>query len=128
MPHLVRRVLVCALALLIVGEVSGVARAYGPGSSVHCCCGAHLSARPCPCAACPSRRVRSADKTGPTHSCLGVGRDCSGTSLDDPGVLVMLAALPSPPSLAVGDQVGRLVLAAPPRPGERALDPRRPPP
>jgi hypothetical protein len=127
-PQLVRRLLACLLALLIVGEVSGVARAYGPGSSVHCCCGAHLSARPCPCGACPSKRVRSAEGAAPAHSCLGVGRDCNGASLDDPGVLVMLAALPSPPSLAARTDGGRLDFAAPARPTERALEPRRPPP
>jgi hypothetical protein len=128
MPLIARRAVACVLALLVLGEVSGVARAYGPGSSVHCCCGEHASARPCPCAACPSRRVRSAGGVAPVQSCLGAGRDCHGASADDPGVLLMLAALSSPPALAASVDGGRLELPAPRRLVGRALDLRRPPP
>jgi hypothetical protein len=128
MPLLARRAVACVLALLVLGEVSGVARAYGPGSSVHCCCGEHAAARPCPCAACLSRRVRSADGAAPAHSCLGAGRDCHGVSADDPGVLLVLAALSSPPALAVRADGGRLELSVPRRLRGRAVDLRRPPP
>jgi hypothetical protein len=123
-----RRAFACVLALVLLGEVSGVARAFGPGASVRCCCGAHASARPCPCPDCPAGRVRSAKGAAPRHSCLGAGRHCDGSSADDPGVLLMLAALPAPPALAAAAGAGRLDFAAPLPPRGRGLDPRRPPP
>jgi hypothetical protein len=121
-----RRVLACLLTLLVLGEVSGVARAFGPGATVHCCCGAHMSARPCPCPDCPAARVRLPHKREAAR--LDAARNCDGASADDPGVLQVLAALPSPPAIVVTSTRAAVALVAPTRLRSRTLDPTRPPP
>jgi hypothetical protein len=94
-----RRIAVCVLVLLMWGETSGLARAFGPGSTVHCCCGTHASARPCPCPDCPVTILRAHD-AGDHDTRLTAGRDCSGSRLDDPGILTVVALAVVTPSLA----------------------------
>jgi hypothetical protein len=69
------RVLTCVLAIVAVGEVSGVARADRAGSSVSCC-GAQASARLCRCPAGRSARVRSTGGIALPQTCLGAGHRC----------------------------------------------------
>ncbi len=123
-----RRLFVCLLALVVIGETSGVARAFGPGATVHCCCGAHASARPCPCPECPVTLRRA-----PRHD-LGDARltappDCDGADAGDPGVLHVVAVAPAPlPAVAAPAPSPRLAFAAPSRLFGRAVDVGRPPP
>jgi hypothetical protein len=123
--RLVRRLLACVLLLLVVGETSGVARAFGPGSTVRCCCGPHASARPCPCPDCPVMRLRAHRHEA---SAAALGRNCSGPRDDDPGILSIVALAVTPPALAV-DRIGvAFALASAPAPRVRWLDAARPPP
>ena len=123
-----RRALVCLLVLALVGETSGVARAFGPGATVRCCCGAHASARPCPCPDCPvTLRRAPARNAGPSH--IGAARACDGADAGDPGVLHVVAVSPRAPfSIAAPFATGALASFAPSPLRTRALDPTRPPP
>lgn len=126
-----RRVLVCALVLLVIGETSGVARAFAPGATVPCCCGAHSAARPCPCPDCPVslHRPPRDDHGQRAQVRLAAGRDCEGAAADEPGLLtvVALAAL-EPTSVWAPRAVRRLGYAAPLPLHGRAVDVGRPPP
>lgn len=123
-----RRALVCLLVVALVGETSGVARAFGPGATVHCCCGAHASARPCPCPDCPVTLRRA-----PAHdvgaSQLAAARECDGADAGDPGVLHVVAVSPrAPSSIAAPPPTGALDSFAPSALRTRSVDPTRPPP
>ena len=126
--RLVRRLLVCLLVLVVVGETSGVARAFGPGATVHCCCGAHASARPCPCPDCPVA-LRRAARHDIGDARLAAAHDCSGASAEEAGVLSVLAVAPRAPlAVATIDPV-RLAYTATASPlRSRAVDVGRPPP
>lgn len=123
-----RRVLVCLLVLAFVGESSGVARAFGPGATVHCCCGAHAAARPCPCPDCPVTLRRA-----PRHN-LGAPQftaapDCDGSGARDPGILHVVAVAPhARVAVAVPSPIAVLAFAAPSPLRTRAVDIGRPPP
>ena len=122
-----RRLLAGLLVLLVVGETSGIARAFGPGAIVHCCCGDHQSARPCPCPDCPVLLRRAHDHRH--HDArLMTARDCSGASVDDPGVLRVVAAALAVPSLTSPSPRLAADFAAPRALADRATDPARPPP
>jgi hypothetical protein len=124
-----RRVLACLLALLVLGEVSGVARAFGPGATVHCCCGGHASARPCPCPDCPAAVVRAPRAHGAPAQARLDGRNCDGSSTtDDPGVLRVLAALPALSELSPAPVRGVVDFVPPVALSDRSPDPSRPPP
>lgn len=123
-----RRVLVCLLAVIVLGETSGVARAYGPGATVHCCCGAHASARPCPCPDCPVT-LRRAPRHDIGAAQLAAAPDCDGSALHDPGILHLVAlASHAPFSVAAPAPHGALAFAAPSALCSRAVDIGRPPP
>lgn len=123
-----RRLFACVLALVVVGEASGVARAMGRGARVRCCCGSHASARPCRCPSCPTTRVR-ARSFDPTDGHLCAARDCDGDGAADPGVLRVLATpAAAPPAPAAPCPPRRLALAAPLPLRGRLLDAARPPP
>jgi hypothetical protein len=123
-----RRILACLLALIVLGELSGVARAFGPGATVHCCCGAHASARPCPCPDCPAGVGRAGRRHRPATPPVLDGRNCDGSHADDAGVLQVLAALPALPMLAALPVRRRDDLPIPLALHGRAPDPTRPPP
>jgi hypothetical protein len=126
--RLVRRVLVLLLVLVVVGETSGVARAFGPGSSVHCCCGTHAAARPCPCPDCPVTLHRAPTRDE-GDARLAAGRDCDGASADDVGVLRVLAVAPRTIfAFAAPDPIGAADVTAPTPLRGRAVDVGRPPP
>ncbi|HEX6839787.1 MAG TPA: hypothetical protein VF334_24595 [Polyangia bacterium] len=126
--ELVRRVLVCLLVLVVVGETSGVARAFGPGATVHCCCGAHASARPCPCPDCPVT-LRRAPRHDLGAAQLTPPRDCDGAGAGDPGVLHVVALAPHARfAVAIPAPAGALAFAAPSPLAGRAVDVGRPPP
>ncbi|HEX9100948.1 MAG TPA: hypothetical protein VF997_02025 [Polyangia bacterium] len=123
-----RRVLVCLLVFVVVGETSGVARALGPGATVHCCCGAHASARPCPCPDCPVT-LRRAPRHDVGDARLGAAHDCAGATAGDPGVLHVVAIAPRARlAVASSPPTGRLAFAAPSPLRGRAVDVGRPPP
>lgn len=126
--RLVRRLLACLLALVVLGESSGVARAFGPGSTVDCCCGEHAAARPCHCATCPVTKLRTRS-TDPADGHVCPPRDCDGHTAGDPGVLRVLATpTPALPALAAPLAFARVVFAAPLPLRSRILDAGRPPP
>ncbi|MCA1664522.1 MAG: hypothetical protein LC659_09670 [Myxococcales bacterium] len=126
--RLVRRVLVCLLVLVLVGETSGVARAIGPGTIVRCCCGAHATARPCPCPDCPVTLRRAAQHdVGAAR--LTAAHDCSGADAGDPGVLAVRAIAPASRDFVTAPHPRRFAyvfVASPVR--TRAVDIGRPPP
>ncbi len=125
---LARRVLVLVLALVVVGETSGVARAFGPGATVHCCCGAHASARPCPCPDCPVT-LRRAPRHDLGDARLTAAPDCDGADAGDPGVLHVVAIAPAAPAAIGTPSPSRaLAFAAPSSLCSRAVDVGRPPP
>jgi hypothetical protein len=127
--RLVRRVLVCLLVLVVLGETSGVARAIGPTETVHCCCGSHAAARPCPCPDCPVtlRRAAPHDIGNPQ---LTAARDCSGGGdAGDPGVLAVRAIAPALFSALAAPHPRRFAYVAVASPFRtRAVDIGRPPP
>lgn len=111
----------------MIGESSGLARAFGPGSTIACCCGTHWTARRCRCPDCPvvargRQRPAAGDRFAAEH-------DCDGAGNVDPGVLTV-SALPvaaAPPSAAPPFAGALPPPAIPVRPG-RAVDVDRPPP
>src|SRR4051812_36518695 len=113
--RLVRRVLALLLVLAVIGETSGVARAFGPGSTVHCCCGTHASARPCPCPDCPVTLHRAAPHDiGDAQ--LAAGRDCNGSTSDDAGVLSVLAVVADTMFAVAAPAFSGAAYVAPPAP------------
>ncbi|MDB4969558.1 MAG: hypothetical protein JWN44_5247 [Myxococcales bacterium] len=123
---MVRRLGVCVLVLLVLGETSGLARAFGPGSTVHCCCGTHASARPCPCPDCPVTMLRAAAHDHATR--LMAGRDCRGERSDDPGVLTVVALVAAAPALDAPLLRATLDFVSPSAILDRFSDVARPPP
>jgi hypothetical protein len=125
--RLVQRLLACLLVLLVVGESSGLARAFSQKSAVSCCCGSHWAARPCRCPDCPaSARKRTVTPSG-DH--LLADHDCDGAGSDDATVLSVVAVVMAQPSAArapgpVAALRGATVLV---RSG-RAVEVDRPPP
>jgi hypothetical protein len=113
------------LLVLLVGETSGVARAFGPGSTVRCCCGPHASARPCPCPDCPVMRLRAHEHEA---WAAAVGPNCSGARDEDPGILSIVALALAPPALAIHTTAVSLAFASPLAPRTRPLEADRPPP
>jgi hypothetical protein len=128
MVERMRRLLVCLLVFVVIGETSGVARAFGPGATVHCCCGAHASARPGPCPDCPVT-LRRAPRHDIGAAQLTAAPDCTGADAGDPGVLHVVAIAPPAP-LAVANRAPAtaLAFAAPSPLRGRAVDVGRPPP
>ena len=120
--------LVCLLVLVVVGETSGIARAIGPGETVHCCCGAHAAARPCPCPDCPVT-LRRARPHNLGAAQLTAARDCSGGDAADPGVLAVRATAPEGVFAIAAPHPRRFAYAVATSPfGTRAVDVGRPPP
>ena len=120
------RLLAVLLAALVLLEGSGLARAFGEGATVHCCCGDHSAARRCRCKACPTaRRGATARADGDR---LAAARECDGVS-GDAGVL-MIVAVPAPVTalLPVQPPAVRVFATAPPPLIDRAPDFARPPP
>ncbi|HSN31816.1 MAG TPA: hypothetical protein VLU41_03960 [Ideonella sp.] len=126
--RLVRRTLVVLLVLVVVGETSGVARAFGPSATVHCCCGVHASARPCRCPDCPVA-LRRALRHDLGAAQLLATHDCDGNDGGDPGVLHVVAIAPRVPAAAAAPSpMDALAFAAPSPLRGRAVDVGRPPP
>lgn len=126
--QLARRLFACVLVLALLGETSGVARAYGPGAWVHCCCGIHSSARPCRCDTCPVAKLRTPAVEHDDGRVAGA-RHCDGSVAGDPGVLRVVATLtelPAPPSLPLS--LAATFFAEPTPLRGRAVDVGRPPP
>ena len=111
------------LALLLVAESAGVARAYDACSITHCCCGSHSVARVCKCEHCPARRGKQISSE---QGHLDAPSDCVAHAQND--ALVVTATLVShAPRLIVAP----LALLDAPRllaPPSLVLDPARPPP
>lgn len=118
-----RRILACALALLVLVETGGVARAMRASGEIECCCGTHSAVRPCHCKDCPvvARRHPQAVE------CALHEHHCDGQS-DDAGVLSTVAfpitssfALPFTFTFARAFTLTTALL-------DRVPDPQRPPP
>jgi hypothetical protein len=121
-----RRLAACLLAVLVLAESSGAARALTDGATVHCCCGEHAAARKCRCSACPVAlrgKARHADGDR-----LAAARECHGEP-GDAGVLTVIALqLTAPFALAAPSPIGELsALEIDPLHG-RLVDAGRPPP
>jgi hypothetical protein len=121
--RVIRRLLSAVLALLVLVEGAGVARALAAsGEGVECCCGVHDAHRACKCKACPVSKLRAHAAT----TRLDQPRDCDGQ--DEPGALAVVALpLASFPSLLPVLQVS-LVSAAVPLLAGRLVEAGRPPP
>jgi hypothetical protein len=120
-----RRLLVTALAVVILLETGGVARALGGSARIDCCCGVHSSARGCHCRECPVKLRKERVDLGAAQ--LGSARDCSGGA-DEPGVLAVVALLESVPTVTAPAVQSALVdpIVRAWRP--RFVSPVRPPP
>lgn len=122
------RLLVCLLLIVFVGETSGVARAFGAAATVRCCCGAHASARPCPCPDCPVTLRRAAPHDlGSARFAAAAG--CAGSAGDDIGLLRVAAVAPRAP-FVLGRPAALVMrpVAASSVLRTRAVDVGRPPP
>jgi hypothetical protein len=124
--RLAQRLFACLLVALVVVETSGLARAFGPGATVHCCCGAHSSARPCPCPDCPVSLHRAPAHVDETR--VATAPDCHGHHAGDPGVLTVLAIVAAPLALPIPTPLLARVFATPSTPPSRTVDVARPPP
>jgi hypothetical protein len=126
--RLAHRLLAVAIVLLLAGESSGLARAFGPGSSITCCCGPHSTARPCRCPDCPVSTRRTLHAAPPGDH-LFADHGCDGAGADDPGVLTVLALpLTTPPATAGPRFAGVVATPALVIRSGRALEVDRPPP
>lgn len=114
------------LAMLVIVESAGVARAIGFRTMVSCCCGRHHVARPCHCLRCPSKlRAQPPAEHGaeaavhPLSACVPHGED---------GVLTVLATEAELPVLAAPVDVS--ILTGLPLLALCSIDtaPSRPPP
>jgi hypothetical protein len=119
----VARFIALCVALLVIGESAGIARAFDAGSRVDCCCGSHAIARACKCLHCPTR-LRHAH----THEAarLTAPDSCQPTLYD--GLLAVTAVTIDPPTPAASTSYVRLVRVDEAAPPGVALDPVRPPP
>jgi hypothetical protein len=122
---LVRRLLVCALAVLVLLESGGFARAFGGASMIDCCCGVHSSARGCHCKDCPVKLRKARTDLGAAQ--LGEDHECAGGN-DDAGVLSVLAIFPTPPLVEAPAPRGTLPIAILRALHPRFVSPVRPPP
>lgn len=123
---MLRRLTAALLCALVLVEGAGVARGFGRGTQVRCCCGTHASARRCKCKACPIAMRR--EGRVPAHDGLAAGQSCAEQG--DEAVLAVVA-LPARP-------FGIVLVAPPPARAERhrigppprghALELPRPPP
>ena len=82
-----------AVALLVLVEGAGAARALGGAESIECCCGRHDAHRACKCKACPVSKKRARG----VHTRVDAGDGCDGH--DEPGALTVLALPLAPPAL-----------------------------
>jgi len=110
------RLLAGLLALLVLVEGSGVARAQ-PGATIDCCCGRHGAHRACKCKGCPVSKAR---RSGYDHA-----RDCDGNA--DPGVLAVVAVAAPAPSLLPPRAVARVSVPVGSL-SSRVVEAGRPPP
>jgi hypothetical protein len=90
---LARRLTALAVALLVLVEGAGVARALGGAESIQCCCGRHDAHRACKCKACPVSKKRARG----VNTRVDAADGCDGH--DEPGALVVLALPLAPPGL-----------------------------
>jgi hypothetical protein len=111
------------IALLLVIESAGVARALGEGSMVECCCGSHSIARACKCSHCPIRLRHDGHRE---HARIDAPSPCVAHAHD--GLLVVTATLPSSPALATPSCLPASAPDVAPVPRSVTLDPARPPP
>jgi len=125
---LVRQLIVALLVVLLVAESSGVARAFGPGSIVTCCCGPHSAARRCKCLHCP---VAQRDDHDHDHerggARIAAAQDCDGNApeeavLDVEALLITPIAVPTPAAMSLRATWSLPELA------DRLTEPTRPPP
>jgi hypothetical protein len=114
----IRRLLAAVLALLVLVEGAGVARALG-GESVECCCGRHDSHRACKCKACPVSKSRAQAST------TRMDDHCDGH--DDPGALAVVAEETIFPSLLPLAAVAPVSVTPQPL-ASRLVEAGRPPP
>jgi len=111
------------LALLLVAETAGVARAYDACSITHCCCGSHSVARICKCEHCPARRGK---QIGSEHARVGAPTECVTNAQND--ALVVTATLSEVPRAPWSSLLELVVAATPITPPSLVLDLARPPP
>lgn len=116
------------LSLLVVGESAGVARAMGLGSTVSCCCGRHVIARPCPCSTCPARRRLVESSDGHAHASAAVIPVGTCMPSSEAGVLAVLATPTIAPAFFVPRLVAELALETPLALRSIAIETARPPP
>ncbi len=116
------RVFIAALVLL---EGTGIARAFGHGGDVSCCCGEHSAARECHCHDCPVVKRRTLH--APDAARLDAARDCDGQVANDT-LLVMVALPPAPLGLSSLLDGAALSAQAPTIPPLRLIEAGRPPP
>jgi hypothetical protein len=126
--RLAYRALAIAIVLLLVGESSGLARAFGRGSTIDCCCGPHSTARPCRCPDCPVSARRTL-RAAPAGDHLLADHGCDGAGADEAGVLTVLALpLGAPPATAGPRFAGFVTAPSVLVRSGRALELDRPPP
>lgn len=114
------------LASVMLLQSVGAARAMSM-DSVHCCCGTHSVARVCACLHCPIALKRQAQRAHVPDEETMVPVGACHPSVED-GALVVLATLPTPPSLAVTLNRGRAALVTEQLLLGRDLTTPRPPP
>jgi hypothetical protein len=122
--RLLRRLLAVALALLVLLEAGGVARALAADGEIDCCCGEHSAVRTCHCHDCPVARrgqqVREGDHLD--------SQRCGGGAQDVGVLAVMAHALPAPPVLAGPRLVSRTPVVRSLVRAGRLVEAGRPPP
>jgi hypothetical protein len=121
---MLRRILACALALLVLVETGGLARAMRAGGEIECCCGTHSAVRPCHCKDCPvvARRAPHAEQ------CAVHSHDCDGQSDDGAGVLSTIALTTTQSPALAPTFTSRSTFTITSTLIDRLTDPQRPPP
>lgn len=120
-----RRLFVCALAVLVLLESGGAARAMSAIGQIDCCCGVHSSVRGCHCKDCPVKLRRAHTDLGAPQ--LSAARECAGGG-DEAGVLAVIAVFPAPPSIVAPAPAGVLPTPILRTLYARFVSPTRPPP